>query len=110
MRTRVSRGPGRSAILWLAVALALATTSPGAVAPAIAQGQTVRIVGRVQWIAAEKMMVIPDNGGLPVEVDITQVGQDQYETLTEGSPVVVVGVVSSDGRKLIASSIRSGGG
>jgi len=75
----------------------------------MAQGQTVRVVGRVQWIAAEKMMVIPDNGGLPVDVDIRQVGQDQYETLTEGSPVIVVGVVSEDGRRVIATSISSGG-
>ena len=92
-----------------AVAVAVWTILLGALAPAMAQGQTVRVVGRVQWIAAEKMMVIPDNGGLPVEVDITQVGQDQYETLTEGSPVVVVGVVSEDGRRVIATSISSGG-
>lgn len=92
-----------------AVALALGTVLWAAFAPAMAQGQTVRVVGRVQWIAAEKMMVIPDNGGLPVDVDIRQVGQDQYETLTEGSPVIVVGVVSEDGRRVIATSISSGG-
>jgi hypothetical protein len=80
------------------------------VAPALAQGQAVRIIGSVQWIAAEKMVVIPDDGGLPIDVDITQVDQSQYEALTEGSPVVVVGVVSPDGRRVIASSIRSPNG
>src|SRR5262245_33046641 len=78
-----------------------------ALLPAWAQGQPVRVVGRVQWFSSEKMMVIPDDGGLPIEVDIRQVGQDQYQTLTEGSPVVVVGVVSPDGRRVIASSISS---
>ena len=107
--------PGRrrrlsTVVLRGVAALAAWTVLAGALAPAMAQDQTVRIVGRVQWIAAEKMMVIPDDGGLPIDVDITQVGQDQYEALTEGSPVVVVGVVSPDGRRLIATSISSGGG
>jgi hypothetical protein len=48
----------------------------GALSPAVAQVKTVQVAGRVQWIAAGKMMVIPDNGGLPVQVDITQVNQD----------------------------------
>src|SRR5262245_54157313 len=106
-----SAGRLRSSIgLQVAAVLGAWTVLVGALAPATAQGQTVRIVGRVQWIAAEKMMVIPDNGGLPIDVDITQVGQDQYQTLTEGSPVIVVGVASPDGNRVIATSISPGGG
>lgn len=102
-----TEGWRRSTSVRTVTALAAVTVLLGAVA--LAQGQTVRVVGQVQWISAEKMMVIPDNGGLPIDVDITQVPQAQYETLTAGSPVIVVGVVSPDGRKLIASSIQSGG-
>ena len=82
----------------------------GAVAPGAAQDKVVRLQGRVQWIAGEKMMLIPDNGGLPIEIDIKQVPQDDYRTLTEGDPVAVSGVVSPDGRKLIATSIQPAGG
>ncbi len=96
----------RTAALVASFAL-FATMDP--VAPT-AQERIVRIVGVVQWIAAEKMMVIPNDGGLPIEVDISQVGQNQYEALTEGSRVVVVGTVSPDGRKLIATAIGSGDG
>ena len=82
----------------------------GAVAPGAAQERVVRLQGRVQWIAGEKMMLIPDTGGLPIEIDIKQVPQDDYRTLTEGDPVAVIGVVSPDGRKLIATSVQPAGG
>ena len=78
----------------------------GAVAPGAAQDKVVRLQGRVQWIAGEKMMLIPDNGNLPVEVDLKKVDLGDYRTLTEGDPVVVSGVVSPDGTKLIAESIQ----
>ena len=77
---------------------------------AAAQGQPVQVVGRVQWFSSEKMMLIPDTGGLPMEIDITEVPLDNYRTLTEGDWVVVNGVVSPDGRKVIASSIAPAGG
>ena len=82
----------------------------GAVAPGASPDQVVRLQGRVQWIAGEKMMLIPDNGALPIEIDIKQVPQDNYRTLTEGDPVVVSGAVSRDGRKLIATSVQPAGG
>jgi cold shock CspA family protein len=81
-----------------------------AAAPGAAQDQVVRVQGRVQWIAGEKMMLIPDNGALPIEIDIKQVPQDDYRTLKEGDPVVVSGGVSRDGRKLIATSVQPAGG
>jgi cold shock CspA family protein len=82
----------------------------GVVAPGAAQDKVVHLQGRVQWIAGQKMMLIPDNGGLPIEIDIKQVPQDDYRTLAEGDPVAVSGVVSSDGRKLIATSVQRAGG
>jgi cold shock CspA family protein len=81
-----------------------------AVASGVAQERVVRLQGRVQWIAAEKMMLIPDDGALPIEVDIKKVPLDDYRTLTEGDPVVVSGVVSPDGRKVIATSVQPAGG
>jgi len=80
------------------------------VVPATAQGEPVQLVGRVQWFSGDKMMLIPDNGGLPIQVDITQVPLDNYRTLTEGDWVVVSGVVSPDGRTVIATSIAPAGG
>jgi hypothetical protein len=82
----------------------------GALAPAISQDRVVRVVGVVQWMSVDTMMVIPDNGGLPIEVDITNVDQSQYETLTEGSPVIVVGTVAPEGRRVMATAIISRGG
>jgi cold shock CspA family protein len=92
------------------VALVASLVLFGAVAPGAAQDRVVRLQGRVQWIAAEKMMVIPDDGSLPIEVDIKKVPLDDYRTLTEGDPVVVTGVVSPDNRKLIATSVQPAGG
>ena len=81
----------------------------GVLSPLMAQAKTVLVAGRVQWIAAGKMMVIPDNGGLPVQVDITQVNQDQYKLLAGGTPVTVVGAVAPDGpRVMIATSVSPG--
>ena len=92
------------------VAVVVSLVLFGAVAPSVAQDRVVRVEGRVQWIAGQKMMVIPDSGALPIEVDITKVPQDNYQTLTEGDPVVVNGVVSPDNRKVIATSIQRAGG
>lgn len=91
----------------LALSLLALTLILGAVAPVAAQDVVIRLEGRVQWIAGEKMMLIPDDGEPPVEIDIKQVPLDQYRTLTEGDPVVVRGIVAPSGRKLIARSIRS---
>lgn len=73
--------------------------------PAMSQPQSVRVDGRVQWISAEKMLLLPDLGLLPVNVDLRQVPQDQYATLAPGTRVVVNGAVSNDGRWLVASAV-----
>ena len=65
---------GKRCLVAVVVSLVLFAT----VAPGAAQDKVVSVQGRVQWIAAEKMMLIPDNGALPVEIDIKQVPQDDY--------------------------------
>jgi hypothetical protein len=86
--------------LIVAMLLALA----GAVAPAAAQGQYLQVEGWVQWIAADKMQLILDNG-LSLAIDLTRVPQSQYRTLSQRDRVAVAGVVSSDNRRLIASAV-----
>ena len=77
-------------------------------APQPAAGQTyVELDGRVQWIAGQKLMLILNSGGV-VDVDITRVPLDQYRMLTQGDPVVVVGTVSRDNRKVFASAVMRG--
>ena len=92
------------------VAVVVSLVLFAAVAPGAAQERVVRLQGRVQWIAGEKMMLIPDGGAPPVEIDIKQVPQDNHQALKEGDPVVVSGVVSRDGRRLIATSVQPAGG
>jgi hypothetical protein len=82
---------------------ALALTLVGAPAPAAAQ-RYVQLDGRVQWIAGQKLMLLLSNGG-GIDVDIAQVPLDQYRTLTQGDPVVVVGTVSRNNRRVFASAV-----
>jgi hypothetical protein len=86
--------------LTVAILLALA----GVLAPAAAQAQYLQVEGWVQWIAADKMQLVLDNG-LSLAIDLTRVPQGQYRTLSQRDRVAVVGVVSSDNRRLIASSV-----
>jgi hypothetical protein len=88
----------------------LALALPAALAlcawPAAAADPTpIRVDGRVQWIAGAKMLVIPDTGGLPVNVDLGQVPQEQYANLRQGAGVAVSGVVSTDGRRMMATAV-----
>jgi hypothetical protein len=87
------------------VPLAVSFVLMGTLAPVAAQGQYVRMDGRVQWIAADTMMVLPDSGGIPVNIDLRQVPLDEYATLTQGTLVEVDGVISYDGHRLIATSV-----
>ena len=70
----------------------------------IAQDRPVRVEGRVQWIAGQTVMLHLD-GGASVSVDLAGVSQDAYATLKPRERVVVAGVLSSDGRRVIASDI-----
>jgi hypothetical protein len=92
------------------VAIVVSIVLLEAVPQGAAQDKVVRVQGRVQWIAGDKMMLIPDDGAVPFEVDIKQVPLENYRTLTQGDVVVVSGALSRDGRSLIATSVRPAGG
>src|SRR5215471_6028545 len=70
-----------------------------------AQGQDVRLLGRVQWIAAQRMMLLPQAGAIPVNVDLNHVPLAQYAAVVQGNQVAVDGVISNDGRRIIATSV-----
>ena len=71
----------------------------------LATAQEVRtFTGRVIWVEANTMAFAPDIGG-SFDVDISKLDQTSYEFLKSGDRVTVVGVVTPDGQKLIASSI-----
>ena len=77
-------------------------------APLPAAGQTyAELDGRVQWVAGQKLMLLLNSGG-GVDVDISRVPLDQYRMLTQGDPVVVVGTVSRDNRRVFASAVMRG--
>jgi primosomal replication protein N len=42
---------------------------------------------------------------VPVNVDLVQVPLEQYARLTQGSQVRVDGVISNDGRRVLATSV-----
>src|SRR5262245_26669264 len=88
-------------LLGIAVALALM----GAWTASSAQERAIRVDGRVQWIAGDKMMLLPEPTGLPVTIDLARVPQDHYATLKQGTWVVVDGVTPIGTRRLIATSI-----
>jgi hypothetical protein len=87
-----------------AVALAATLVLVAAVIATSAQERAVRVEGRVQWIAAQTAMLNLDSGG-SVGVDLTGVAQDEYAALKPQERIVVTGVLSSDGRRVIATSI-----
>jgi hypothetical protein len=73
----------------------------------LATAQEVRtFTGRVIWIEANTMAFSPEVGGA-FDVDISKLDQSSYAFLKSGDRVTVVGVVTPDGNKLIASSIKS---
>jgi hypothetical protein len=50
------------------------------------------------------MAFAPDSGG-SFDVDVSKVDQTSYEFLTSGDAVTVVGVVTPDGNRVIATTI-----
>jgi hypothetical protein len=90
--------------LWsLAAALSLGLL--GAASPAEAQKRYVQLEGSVQWIAGQKLLLLPDIG-TGINIDISQVPLDDYQTLTQGNRVIVGGFVASDNRKVYGTWIK----
>jgi hypothetical protein len=78
---------------------------PSLVRDGEAQDDTVRVEGRVAWIAGQKMVVAPP-GRLPVSVDLSEVDQGEYQALLSGDRVIVTGRPSCESNRLIATSIQ----
>jgi hypothetical protein len=94
------RGFGKAFAAVFACPIVLALARVGA-----AQDETVRVEGKVAWIAAKKMVVAPP-GGLPVTIDLSQVDQAEYMGLMSGDRVIVTGKLSPDGDRVMATSIQ----
>ena len=77
----------------------------GLVCAAIAQ-EIRTFHGRVNWIAGSTMVFTPDSGGGSFEVDISKLDQTVYQFLKSGDAVTVVGTVTPDGNKVIATAIK----
>ena len=86
------------------VALVLAAGLAGAFGRETDAQESVRVEGRVQWVAGQAVQIRVDNGP-SVNVDLGPVPLAEYSALRPRERVVVAGVVSSDGRRVIASSI-----
>jgi hypothetical protein len=73
----------------------------------LAQGQDrpLRVEGRVAWISGQTLVVVPD-GSPSINVDLSQVPQDQHGTLREGDRIVVTGAVTNERNRLIASFVE----
>ena len=75
----------------------------GLVCAAIAE--EVRVFhGRVIWVQGTSMAFAPDSGG-SFDVDVSKVDQTSYQFLKSGDAVTIVGVISADGARVIASTI-----
>jgi hypothetical protein len=72
--------------------------------------EMVRIEGRVLWISGEIMVVAPYTvvafGAGAINVDLSQVDQDEYARLVTGYPVVVTGTVDDARNRVIATSVQ----
>lgn len=82
---------------WLIVVLASG--------PALAQGRPIALAGWVQWIAANRLMLILHDGPGVVPVDLTRVPLDQYQTLAPRDAVTVLGILTDDNRQVIGTAL-----
>jgi hypothetical protein len=76
----------------------------GLVCAAIAQ-EVRSFHGRVIWVQGTSMAFAPDSGA-SFDVDVSKVDQASYVFLKSGDAVTIVGVVSADGARVIASTIK----
>src|SRR4051812_1217252 len=88
----------------LLVAVVLIAATASAPVAGGAQPREVSLNGRVQWVAGQTLMLMLDGGG-SVNVDLTQVPLDTYTRLRERDRVVVIGVLASDNRQVLATSV-----
>jgi uncharacterized protein YdbL (DUF1318 family) len=98
IRLETSRRKFRTLLALLAISIVLPSS------PASAQDE-VRFQGRVSWIAGETMIVSTD-GTPSVRVDLRHVDQDEYQRLTMGDYVLVIGTIADDANRVLATSIE----
>ena len=65
----------------------------------------VRVEGRVTWRAGQTAIIAPD-GKPSVNVDLSQVPQDQYGALKEGDRVIVTGAMPNERNRIVAASVE----
>ena len=71
-----------------------------------------RMQGRVLWILGETMAVAPyglvlaPSGTAGLNVDLSQLSQDEYMGLAPGDSVDVIGTVTSERDRVIATSVQ----
>ena len=72
------------------------------VGSAYSQERYLRLEGHVQWIAGQTMILATNTDGMDsyvpralwsVRVDLREVPQDEYDTLTQGDFVIVTGIL-----------------
>jgi hypothetical protein len=95
----------KSAAVGVLVLLSVLLAAVGQVS---AQGQEVRLGGRVQWIAGQLMVVQLASGG-SVSVDLKGVPQDQYSVLRRGDRVVIGGALTDLSPRFMATSVVRAG-
>ena len=76
-----------------------------AVAVSPAQEVAVGFEGRVQWIAGN-ILVIALEASPSINVDLSEVAQDQYQGLHERDWVLVTGRVTKQRDRVIATSVQ----
>ena len=90
----------RAWVLSVFVAALLYASDPGG-----AQDRAFRVEGRVAWISGNTLVLLPD-GSPSINIDLTQLPQDQQSTLREGERIVVIGAVSNERNRVVAETIE----
>jgi len=88
----------RTPVAAILLALALVTVAG-------AQAGPEWFVGTVLWISGEGMALALDSGS-SIAIDLTSTDQGDYQTLRSGDRVVVIGTLSRERDRVIATSIR----
>ena len=91
----------RLSILAVAASLLVSTVGLGSAQDAAA----VRVEGRVMWRAGQTAVIAPD-GKPSVNIDLSQVPQDQYGALKEGDRVIVTGAMPNERNRVLAATVE----
>ena len=76
-----------------------------ALASVVAAQEVRTFTGRVIWIEANTMAFTPEEYGGAFDVDVSKIDQSVLMFLKSGDRVTVVGVVTPDGNRLVATSV-----